>query len=160
MSRIYITGSVASGKTTFAKRLSQKVNTPWFELDCIIYCEAEGERYKRTPEQQLKVVNEINDRGDWIIEGTYRPTCHCLLELADRIVFLDTPLWKRRIRILVRFIKQQLHIEKCHYRSNHKMLKLMYKWTDDFEKDRAAFLELIDGFYNKLEIIRDSKSLY
>jgi len=32
-SKIYIIGSVASGKTTMAKKLSKLLNIPWHELD-------------------------------------------------------------------------------------------------------------------------------
>lgn len=48
MEKIYIVGSVASGKTTFAKELSVSLDIPWFELDCIVYQKTENGRYKRT----------------------------------------------------------------------------------------------------------------
>jgi len=47
--------------------------------------------------------------------------------MADKIIFLDTPLWKRRYSILLRYIKQQLLIEKCPYKSDLKMLKKMQR---------------------------------
>lgn len=159
MSRIYIVGIVASGKTTLAKRLSKEMQIPYYELDCIVHVKTDIERYKRTPEEQVEEIRRIDSLGDWIIEGTYRSSCHCLLEMADRIIFLDPPLWLRKFRILTRFVKQQLHIEPCHYKSDLYMLKMMYKWTDDFEKNRVQFEEMIEEYKSKLTLITTSKAV-
>ncbi|ADL50849.1 hypothetical protein [Clostridium cellulovorans] len=159
MSKIYIIGIVASGKTTLARRVSQELNIPHHELDCIVWNETDAGRFKRTPEEQVEVIEDIDRIGAWIIEGTYRSSCHCLFDMADKIIFLDTPLWKRRYRILSRFIKQQLGIEKCHYKSNLEMLRAMYKWTSDFEKDRPEFENRLKPYMDKVVIIKDSSSL-
>jgi adenylate kinase family enzyme len=159
MSKIYIIGIVASGKTTLSKQLSKKLNIPFYELDIIVWHKTEGERYKRTPEQQVEVINEIDNNGDWIIEGTYRKSCHCLFDMADKIIFLDIPLWKRKYRILLRFIKQQLHIEKSNYKSDLNMLRFMYKWTYDFEKSRVDFNKMLNEYKDKLIIVKNHKEL-
>jgi len=159
MKKIYIVGIVASGKTTFAKKLSVDLDIQWFELDCIVHQKTENERFKRTPEQQVEVINDINKSGKWIIEGTYRKSCHCLLDMADTIIFLDPPLWKRKLRIFTRFIKQQLGFEKCHYKSDIKMLKSMYKWTNEFEKNRKEFIDMLNRYSSKLLIASDKTEL-
>jgi adenylate kinase family enzyme len=159
MSKIYIIGIVASGKTTLAKNLSKELNITYYELDCIVHYKTETKRYKRTPEQQLEVIKDIDSNSDWIIEGTYRESCHCLFDMADKIIFLDTPLWKRKYRILLRYIKQQFGIEKCHYKSDFKMLKLMYRWTKDFERNRMEFEEMLKQYENKLTIITNANNL-
>lgn len=158
--KIYIVGSVASGKTTVARRLSQRLALPWYELDCIVHCDSEAGRCKRTPEQQAQVIGDIDRQGGWIIEGTYRESCHCLLEKANKIIFLDMPLWKRRLRIFTRFARQQLGIEKCHYKSDIKMLKMMYRWTNDFEKNRVEFEKMLREYGNKLVVINNGKEFY
>ncbi len=158
MSKIYIIGIVASGKTTLAKRLSIQFNIPFYELDSIVWHKTEDQRYKRKPEQQLEIINNIDSEGNWIIEGTYRESCHCLFDIADKIIFLDTPLWKRKYRILLRYVKQKLGIEKCNYNSDFKMLKSMYKWTKDFEHNRADFEKMLNQYKNKLIIITNVKS--
>jgi adenylate kinase family enzyme len=158
MSKIYIIGIVASGKTTLAKKLSEQLNISHYELDCIVWHKTDTGRCKRTSEQQLEVIKNIDSLGDWIIEGTYRESCHYLFNMADEIIFLDTPLWKRKYLILFRYIKQQLGIEKCHYKSNLKMLKLMYKWTKDFESNRIEFKKMLNQYKNKLTVITNVKS--
>lgn len=159
MSKIYIVGIVASGKTTLSKQISRKLNIPCFELDSIVHDRPDEGRGKRTPEQQLEVIKEIDESGDWIIEGTYRKSCHKLFDMADHIIFLDTPLRKRKYRIFLRFIKQQLHLEKCNYKSDIKMLKAMYRWTKDFEDNRDEFEKMLSEYNNKVIVVRNSKNL-
>lgn len=118
------------------------------------------ERYKRTPEQQLEVIKEIDKEDNWIIEGTYRSSAKCLLDLADKIIFLDPPLLKRKFLILLRYIKQKLRIEKCHYKSDLKMLKSMYMWTRDFENNREKFEGMLQEYKDKLIVINNLKKYY
>lgn len=159
MSKIYIIGIVAAGKTTLAKQISKKLNIPCYELDSVVWNKTVHGRYKRTPQEQEVVINGINNSGDWIIEGTYRESCQQLFDMADKIVFLDTPLLKRKCRIFLRFIKQKLHIEKCNYKSNIKMLKLMYKWTNDFERNRDGFEKMLSKYEDKVVIVKHTKRL-
>jgi hypothetical protein len=102
---------------------------------------------------------DIDKDGKWIFEGTARESYQCLYEMADTIIFLDTPLWKRRIRIFVRFIKQQLGVEKCHYKSDIRMLKMMYKWTRDFESNRGRFETKLQLYKDKVIRLYDSTNV-
>ncbi|NOU86357.1 hypothetical protein GC102_11330 [Paenibacillus sp. LMG 31460] len=158
MKKVYIIGIVASGKTTLAKQLSNKRNIPWYELDSIVHHITETGRHKRTAAEQVKVIKEIDKNGTWIFEGTDRESYRCLYEMADTIIFLDTPLWKRRIRILTRFFKQNLGIEKCHYKPDITMLKMMYKWTHDFESNRPDFEAKLHLYKNKVIRLYDNKT--
>lgn len=157
--KIYIFGIVASGKTTLAKSISQEYKIPCYEGDCIAWAVSEGRRYKRSDIEQKQEIDRINNQGEWIIEGTYRESQRCIFDMADKIIFLDTPLWIRKIRIVTRFIKQKLGIEKCHYKSDMKMLKLMFKWTKEFERDRNRYETILNSYQDKLVIIKSSKEL-
>ncbi|SCW47942.1 Adenylate kinase [Paenibacillus tianmuensis] len=159
MKKVLIIGIVASGKTTLAKRLSQKMNVPWYELDDIVHHQTPTRRYKRTADEQVEVIMDIDKNGAWIFEGTDRESYQCLFDMADTIIFLDTPLWKRRIRIVTRFLKQKLGIEKCHYKSDLTMLKMMYKWTRDFESNRVSFESKLQLYQHKVIRLYDNKDL-
>jgi len=150
MKKIYIIGIVASGKTTLAKRLSLKLNIPWYELDAIVYPPVAECQPKRTAEEQVEIIQRIDREGAWIFEGTERKSYACLFEMADTIVFLDPPLWKRKLRILIRFMKQKLGIEKCNYRPNWTMLKKMYIWTQNFERERSLFDQKLRNYGDKV----------
>ncbi|MBY3621490.1 hypothetical protein HGO21_18310 [Acinetobacter sp. CUI P1] len=159
MIKVLIIGIVASGKTTLAKRLSNKLIIPWYELDSIVHHQTPEGRIKRSPEEQIGVIMEIDQNGSWIFEGTDRESYQCLYEMADTIIFLDTPLWKRKIRIFVRFLKQKMGIEKCHYKSDLMMLKKMYQWTQDFENHRDHFEAKLLLYQNKVIRLYDNEDI-
>jgi adenylate kinase family enzyme len=159
LSKIYIVGIVASGKTTFAKQLSKNTGIPWYELDSIVHDDTKKGRNKRTEDEQKSIINEIDKKGDWIIEGTYRKSCHILFDLANKIFFIDPPLWKRKFRINYRFIKQILGIEKCNYIPNIEMFNIMHKCTKEFEDNRIEFEEMLNCYKEKLIIARSTKQI-
>lgn len=148
MNKIIVTGIVASGKTTFSKEISEILKIPYFELDQIVHVgDVEG-RPKRTKEEQMHLIRQINDENQsWIFEGVYRESYHEIFNLAHSIIYMDMPLGIRKRRIITRFIKQRLGIEKCHYRSDFRMLKFMLKWTRDYEVNRADF----ELFLNRID---------
>lgn len=157
--KILIFGIVASGKTTLAAKLSEKLDIPYFEGDCIAWGFPDEKRYKRTNDEQAEIIENINKNENWIVEGTYRESQKVLYEYADKIIFLDTPLHIRKFRIILRFIKQKLGIEKCHYKSDIAMLKLMFKWTKDFEIHRQEHIDRLLKYKDKLIWVKSSKEL-
>ncbi len=153
--KILIIGIVASGKTTLAKRLSKENKINYYEIDSIVHDDIKNK--KRTDEEQQKIINKINEQANWIIEGTLRKNLYYLLNMADKIIYLDIPLHIRKRRILFRYIKQKLKIEQCNYNPNIKMLKKMYKWTKEFEDTQNDFeKELL--VYNKKAIKLKNKN--
>lgn len=105
------------------------------------------------------MIKKINQEDSWIIEGTYRKSCHLVLDLAEYIIWLDPPIVLRKIRILTRFVKQKLHMEKCNYQVNYSMLKAMYKWTKEFEQDRGNLEKMLNNYEDKLIFIKNSKEI-
>ena len=134
--KVLIIGIVASGKTTLARRLSKETNIKNYEIDLIVH--DDKNKRKRTNKEQQKIIEKINKQSDWIIEGTLRKNLYNLLELADKIIYLDIPIQVRKRRILLRYIKQKLKIEKSNYRPNKEVLKNMYKWTNEFENNKIG----------------------
>ena len=157
--KLYIIGTVGSGKTTLAKELAAKYGVPWYELDLVVYVKTATERYKRTPDEQVAEIERIDNAGDWIMEGVVRESQRCLFDMADQVIFLDTPAYVRNFRILRRFIRQQLGIEYCEYKSDLKMLKMMYGWSRKFERDREEFLMKLQPYEEKVKIIKNKNRL-
>lgn len=155
--KILIIGIVASGKTTLAKRLSIENSINYYELDSIVHDDKLNK--KRTNEEQQKIIENINKQNSWIIEGTLRKNLYNLLELADKIIYLDIPLNVRKRRILTRYIKQLLKIEKCSYKLNLKMLKYMYQWTKEFENNKEAFEKTIYSCNKPVVVLKSAKEV-
>ncbi|MCM3709462.1 hypothetical protein [Sporosarcina luteola] len=153
--KIFIMGIVASGKTTYAKELSKQMDLPFVELDSVVYHNVAGVRIKRTPEEQVQVIHQMDAKGSWIAEGVFRPSYHLLLDLADIIIWLDPPLWKRKIRILSRHVRQVIGVEECAYRPDFQMLQNMYNWTKQFEGKREELDGSLQPYLDKLIVVRD-----
>ncbi|TCN01687.1 adenylate kinase family enzyme [Paenibacillus sp. BK033] len=157
MNKIFIVGIVASGKTTLAKQLSEQLHIPWYELDAIVHQHTETGRAKRTAEEQLEVIMDIDRNGAWILEGTDRDSYQYLYRLAETIIFVDTPILVRLWRIFSRFAKQKLGLETSHYKPDFYMLRMMLKWTSDFERNKTAFEGKLQKHGDKVVRLSDTK---
>lgn len=151
--KILIIGAVGTGKTTLGKQLSKKYNIKHYEIDSIVHDDNEGGT-KRTEEEQNRIINQIDEEKDWIIEGTLRKNLYYLLEMSEKIIYLDIPKRTRNIRILTRFIKQKLKIENSNYKPTIEILKLMYKWSRDHDNNKQQLEESLNKYKEKLEIIK------
>lgn len=156
MKKVYITGSVGSGKTTFAKKISNTHLVKHYELDEIIR-EYQGDtRVKKTPEKQASTIRQIDGQGYWIIEGTFRKECEVVLELADEIVIVDTHYHVIIKRIISRYIKQLLRLEKSHYKPSFKMFRMMFVWAKGYEKDKKSFMETLSPYHHKVTLLKSA----
>lgn len=98
------------------------------------------------------MIEEMNQNESWILEGVLRKNLYYLLEKADKIIYLDIPLKERNRRIFIRFCKQKLGKEKANYQPSFKMLKQMWKWSNEFEKQKIDWEKLLESYAEKLEI--------
>ncbi|MFD1019880.1 AAA family ATPase [Thalassobacillus hwangdonensis] len=155
--KIHIVGSVASGKTTLAKQLSIKLGIPYYELDNVVWERLpDGER-RRTDEERDAHLKSILENDAWIIEGVHHEWVADSLEQAEQIIYLDTPMYKRRIRIVTRFIKQKLKLEKANYTPTFEIFRKMFKWNRHFETvGKPAVLEKLAPYEKKTHIVRKS----
>ena len=156
--KILIVGTVGTGKTTLARKLSKEYNIKYYEIDSIVHDDVN--KKKRTPQQQNEIISNINKEDGWIIEGVLRENLEYLLEIAEKIIYLDIPKNIRNKRIIARYIKQKIGIEKSNYKPSLKMLKMMYKWSNEFEKNREGFENKLNKYVDKLEVIGNEKTKY
>lgn len=109
--KIYIVGTVASGKSTLAKGLSKKLQCPYFSLDDIVH--------KSKKDGYGNEKRSVAERD--CFSNAY--------EQVDQIICLYFPLYILRTRIVFRFLKQKLGIEKASYHVDFRMLRMMFKWV-------------------------------
>lgn len=150
--KILIIGTVGTGKTTLAKKLSKQYNIKYYEIDSIVH--DDNNKIKRTSKQQDEIIEKINNNADWIIEGVLRKNLYYLLELADKIIYLDISKKVRNRRILIRYIKQKLGLEQANYVPSLNMLKNMYKWSEKYDKNKHEIMQTLDKYKDKIEIIK------
>ena len=147
--KIHIIGCSGSGKTYLAKALSKKYNIPHFDLDDIQWDNHSGSYDAKMPvEKRTELLNNILENDHWIIEGVYYAWVSKCFEDADKIFVLDIPKRIYIYRIIKRFIKRKLGLEK----GKKETLKSVYhllKWTNTFASNSMVEIKKILSAYPK-----------
>ena len=132
INKILVIGSAGSGKTTFSRLLSKKLNLPLIHLDKEYW---KAGWVKPEHNEWVEKVSAILVNDKWIIDGNYGSTLEMRVEKADMIIFLD---FKRLVcvsgvlkRVFKNRKKQRDDLpEGCIDKLDFKFLK----WVWDFPK--------------------------
>lgn len=136
--KIHIIGGSGSGKSYLANRLSREYGIPHYDLDELFW-DNKAETYgtKRNPEERDALLEEILKNNNWIIEGVFYAWCLQCFSDADQIYVLNIPRYKYRFRIIRRFIRRKLHLEKGK-KETLKSLRDLLKWADKYQKENMV----------------------
>lgn len=154
--KIDIIGSVASGKTTLAKNLSEKYNIPFFQKDNIVWSRTPNGDVKRTEKERDSLFQSIISQSDWIVEGSPRQCLNESFEYCDYIVVLDIPLTIRLYRIFSRWIRQRKGIEKYNSKPTFKFLLYNIKWVFEFNFIKKEIYNKLKPYQSKIVIFKNN----
>lgn len=100
--KIMIIGSSGSGKSTFSRKLGEKLNIPVYHLD--LYFWRPG--WVETPrEEWIEFNKQLIMKEKWIIDGYYGSTMDIRCQAADVIIFFDLSPWITTYRVIKRRIQ-------------------------------------------------------
>ncbi len=158
--KIHIIGCSGSGKTYLANALSKKYNISHFDLDDIQWDNnSKGYGTKRPLEERNVLLQEILCNNEWIIEGVYYAWVQQSFDEADIIYVLDMPSYLYKSRIIIRFIKRKLGIQKGK-RENLKSVYNLLKWTETFQnKNLKEIRSILDRYSNKVIWLSNKKDV-
>jgi adenylate kinase family enzyme len=123
MRRVVVGGSTASGKSTFARALAQRMGVPVIELDAIRH----GPNWTDTPDDRFhELVAERTSADAWVVDGNYSMTMDVTWARADTLVWLDYSL---RV-VLWRLFR----------RTNRRILRREVLWNGNRETFANAYL--------------------
>jgi adenylate kinase family enzyme len=91
MRKISVVGTTASGKTTMAAALADRLGLPHVELDALHH----GPNWTEASAEELRerVRAALAGLDGWVVDGNYHRKLGCLvLQQADTVVWLDLPL--------------------------------------------------------------------
>ena len=141
--KIFIIGGPGSGKTTLAKQLSEQYGISCYDLDDLFWNNtAKSYGTKRDPAERDALLDQLLSQENWIIEGVYYTWCGRCFAEADRIRFLNVPRRVYRRRIIRRFIRRKLGIEKGKKETLRSLCDLL-RWADRYREKNAAEIRKI-----------------
>lgn len=159
--RLYITGSVGSGKSTLAEQLSKITNIPCTHLDEVLHipCSSGWGNKQRSDEEVKKIFYSVINQNEYIIEDTGRECFIDGMKNADKIIVLDIPLKIRKYRIIKRWIKQNLGLEKSNYKPKIIVLKSMFRWIKNYESGKDGTKSRIELFKDKVVYLKNQNDI-
>lgn len=145
--KIHIIGGSGSGKSHLARALSEEYGIPHYDLDELQW-DNSSNAYgrKRAREERGLLLDDILKNPDWIIEGVYYTWCRRCFEDADRIYLLNVPRYKYRYRIIRRFVRRKLGLEKGK-KESLKSVTALLRWADKYQKEDMAEIRRILAQY-------------
>ncbi|MDC7955139.1 AAA family ATPase [Fusobacterium simiae] len=158
--KIHIIGCSGTGKTFFAKKLSEKYNIPHYDLDDI-YWDNSSQEYgiKTSVEKRDKLLQKILEKNNWIIEGIYYKWLEQSFKNANIIYILDLPKYIYKFRIIKRFIKRKLKLETGKKETLKSLLDLL-RWTDKFKSENMKeIIKIIERYKEKVYFIKNKNDL-
>lgn len=160
--KIYIVGSVASGKTTLAKCISSNTGIPCHSLDLLVHKKDETTKWRNTTREETErdmMFDNILGLPAWIIEDVGRECFRYGLSKADTIILMYPPPIVRYTRILLRHCNQKLGIQKCDYTPSIMMIKHLFKRSHDFETGNDGLKEILKSYDDKTVVLRNKQQV-
>lgn len=88
--RIHVTGNVASGKSTLARRVAGALDAPHVELDALNWLPDRVGLNETDPEEFERRIREATRDERWVVAGSYgRFSRRILWPRPDTVVWLD-----------------------------------------------------------------------
>jgi adenylate kinase family enzyme len=101
--RVSVVGNSASGKTTLAAQIADRLGAPHLELDSIFH--QPGWQPLPTEEFRGKVAGFVAG-PTWVVDGNYGRVRDLVWERADTVVWLDLPRYRVMRRVIWRTLRR------------------------------------------------------
>jgi adenylate kinase family enzyme len=153
MRRVLVIGSGGSGKSTFARRLGERLGLEVIHLDKVYWRPG----WVETPKDEWRrMVEELCGREEWVMDGNYSGTLDLRMNACDTLVFLDLPRTLCTWRVLKRAVVYRGGgrpdmAEGC--RENFNLEFLMWVWNYP-RRSRPKVLSLIEKHAHEKRIVR------
>jgi adenylate kinase family enzyme len=160
--RVFILGTVGSGKTSLARELSKKLNIKHYDLDDIFWTKRFNK--KRDEKQRNKLLKNIISKKKWIIEGVYTDWIEEGIKKSDDVIILDIPFRSLFYRITKRTLKKEKSKEKGEekYKENLRGFLGLIKSAIRYKGGSRAYYKhkkMIDKYKVNFIILRSKKQI-
>jgi len=162
MKFINIIGTTGSGKSTLARKLAQKRQLHYIELDDLLWLDDWQESSNEVLLTKLKIAMKNAVTG-WVLDGLYTRTVPMIMGQVDTVIWLDYPFHINLYRLSKRTFGRVISRKKLWENSNHReSLKLMlskesiFIWLiKSYPKNRKKYFDLMQNpAYQHIQFIR------
>ena len=153
MKRVLVIGSGGAGKSTFSRRLGERLGLEVIHLDKMFWRPGWVEPSK---EEWRQKVEELCAREAWVMDGNYSGTLDARLAACDTVVFLDLPrvvcVWRVFKRVVTyRDGTRPDMAEGCREKFDVKFLLWVWNYP---ERTRPKVLALLERHREGKSIVR------
>ncbi len=150
--KIHIIGGPGSGKSFMAEKLSNQYGIPHYDLDELQWDNEAGDYgTKRDSQKRNELLQQLLKKEDWIIEGVYYAWCRQCFEDADTIFLLNVPRYKYRYRIIQRYLRRKIGLEKGKRESLRSLSELL-KWADKYQQvNLVEIKKILEPYKDKVK---------
>jgi adenylate kinase family enzyme len=159
--RIRIVGACGSGKSTVAKALSKRYSIDFYEMDNLVWDRSVEPQRRFSVEARDGCLAEILERDSWIVEGAHYKWGLESFAKADLIFILKPNRLIRDYRVIRRFVKTRLGLERGNYKQTVRNLYLMlWVWNRDYDREGIHRIMAITGaFADKRVVVTRSRDI-
>lgn len=157
--KLDIIGSVASGKTTLARKLSTQYQIPFYEKDNIVWERTPDGDKRRNPEDRDQMFRQILAQEHWIVEGSPRDILQESFACCDYIILLDINTFTRLFRVFRRWLRQRTGRESYNSRPTLRFLYANLLWVAEFNQKRTQIISSLSAYGEKLKRFNDEKDV-
>lgn len=159
--KIHIIGGSGTGKSFISEKISRQYGIPHYDLDNIFWDNTANTYGVKMPiEKRTLILHDILKNDNWIIEGVYYDWLIDSFCEADKIFILQTSHILFNSRIIIRFIKRKLGLEKGK-KETFKSFKRLIVWTNKYQKNNIPLiLEFLKPYHEKVFLLKNSNNIY
>jgi adenylate kinase family enzyme len=159
--KIHILGGSGTGKSYISEKISKQYQIPHFDLDNIFWDNEALSYGKKMPiDKRTERLNEILEKDNWILEGVFYDWLNDSFALADYIFILKTKPIVYNYRIIRRFIRRKLRLEKAK-KETLKSLKDLLIWTNKYQKKKIPkIISFLEQHHNKVIMIDKAEEIF
>ena len=139
--KINIVGISGSGKSTFAKKIADKLYHPYIELDSIYW----RSDWKHNPNFLTDLNSSLSANSSYVLDGNYASSDYLKWKDIDLVIWLDYSLHLSFYRCLTRTIKR-LITKECLWGSNKETIynilgknSILYFMVTHYYKNKKKF---------------------
>ncbi len=157
--RINVVGTSGSGKSTFAKRLSEILQIPYIEMDVIYW---KNDWVEPSDSEFFEKIAQATEGSSWVLDGNYNRSQDVKWKHVQTIIWLDYPFHLVFFRVLKRSICRLMDQKPMWNTNNKETFKKSFLSKDSiiwwmmtsYPRMKSRYSEIFESKTSSFNLIR------